>query len=51
MKHGTIICDCGQEFFFETVRKSVHCIRCGKWHDASDYPENEGLIEKTDEEE
>jgi len=41
MKYGTIKCECGKEFYFETVRNTVNCIGCGKEWDALEYPELE----------
>ncbi len=38
MHCGTINCECGQQFYFETVRRKLSCIRCGKEHDVTDYP-------------
>lgn len=41
VRYGTINCDCGQSFYFETVRKKVSCIKCDKEHDASTFPVKE----------
>lgn len=41
MKYGTIKCECGKEFYFETVRDTINCINCGKEYDVSGYPEKE----------
>jgi hypothetical protein len=30
MKKGNIKCECGQEFYYETIRDYVVCIKCGK---------------------
>ncbi len=46
MKYGTIFCECGQDFYFETVKKSVNCIRCGKRYDTNGYPEKEEFNEE-----
>ncbi|WP_167792032.1 hypothetical protein [Soehngenia longivitae] len=33
MKKGNIKCECGQEFYYETIRDFVVCIKCGKRHE------------------
>jgi len=33
MKKGNIICECGQEFYYETIRDYVVCIKCGERHE------------------
>ena len=33
MKKGNITCECGQEFYYETIRDYVVCIKCGKSHE------------------
>jgi len=30
MRKGIIKCDCGQEFYYETRRLVINCIKCGK---------------------
>lgn len=47
MKFGYIKCDCGQDFYFETVRDNVACINCDKEYDVSGYPEKEGEADET----
>jgi len=32
MREGNIKCDCGQEFYYETRRLVINCIKCGKEH-------------------
>lgn len=32
MRKGNIKCDCGQEFYYETKRLAINCIKCGKEH-------------------
>jgi len=32
MSMGSIKCDCGQEFYYETRRLVINCIKCGKEH-------------------
>ena len=32
MRKGSIKCDCGQEFYYETKRLVINCIKCGKEH-------------------
>lgn len=34
---GSIKCDCGQEFYFETVNTKINCIKCGKEYDVINY--------------
>lgn len=38
MKAGTINCVCGQQFYFESLAKTISCIKCNKVHDISLYP-------------
>lgn len=38
MYYGTINCDCGQEFYFETINTKIKCIHCSKEYDVKDYP-------------
>jgi len=33
MHKGTIKCDCGQDFYYETVRDFINCISCGKQYE------------------
>mgnify|MGYP000847078779 FL=1 len=33
MNKGTINCECGQEFYFETIRDFINCIHCGKQYE------------------
>ena len=37
MREGTIKCDCGQEFYFETTKDCVACIKCKKGHDVKSF--------------
>lgn len=30
MREGNIKCDCGQNFYFETKRPTISCIKCNK---------------------
>ncbi len=32
MREGNIKCDCGQEFYYETKKLVINCIKCGKEH-------------------
>lgn len=32
MRKGNIKCDCGQEFYYETRKLVINCIKCGKEH-------------------
>ena len=33
-----IKCDCGQEFYFETTKDYIACIKCKKIHDVKSFP-------------
>ena len=33
MVHGTLQCTCGQEFYFETTKDCIACVKCKKVHD------------------
>lgn len=39
MKCGTINCNCGQQFYFETNNTEIACIKCNNIHDTTKYPE------------
>jgi hypothetical protein len=45
MRYGKIDCECGQIFYFETIRSKVKCIKCGKEHDVSAFPFKEDIVE------
>lgn len=32
MRKGKIKCDCGNEFYFQSVREEVPCMGCGRMH-------------------
>lgn len=32
MRHGQINCECGNEFYFQSIRGNVPCMKCGKMH-------------------
>ena len=51
MKHGTINCKCGQQFYFESASNQINCIQCNLSHDISNYPEKSEIteVEFTDE--
>lgn len=36
MNKGTINCECGQEFYYETIRDFINCIHCGKQYEVKD---------------
>ena len=38
MIHGTLQCACGQEFYFETTRDYIACIKCKKRHNVKSFP-------------
>lgn len=37
MRCGTINCSCGQEFYFETTKEHIACIKCKKGHDVKSF--------------
>jgi RNA polymerase subunit RPABC4/transcription elongation factor Spt4 len=37
-RYGTIKCDCGQTFYFESQRLKINCLKCNKEYDISGYP-------------
>jgi hypothetical protein len=38
MRHGSINCDCGSLFYFETNASQIKCINCGKAYETKNYP-------------
>ena len=48
MIHGTLQCTCGQEFYFETTRDYIDCIKCKKRHDVKSFPIKEVEASGTD---
>lgn len=46
MKYGKIICNCGQEFYFETLNNFLNCISCGKRYDVESFEEMPENIEE-----
>lgn len=51
MKHGNIICSCGQLFYFESNNDTINCPSCGMIHNTASYPEKiEEPIEEVGEE-
>lgn len=48
MRQGQINCECGNEFYFQSLREQVPCMKCGKMHDNEGEPIPE--IEETQEE-
>lgn len=32
MKQGMIKCDCDNEFYFQSIRETIPCMKCGKMH-------------------
>ena len=32
MKQGQINCECGNAFFFQSIREEIPCMKCGKTH-------------------
>jgi hypothetical protein len=48
MNGGLINCECGQEFYCETVNDSIKCIRCGKSQNVYPLPEPEVIVEESD---
>lgn len=41
MKKGMIKCDCGNEFYFQSIREVVPCMACGKMHSNEGEPISE----------
>jgi len=48
MRKGNIKCDCGQEFYFETTKDYIACIKCKKIHDVRSFPIEEVEDDGTD---
>jgi hypothetical protein len=48
MIHGTLQCTCGQEFYFETTKDYIDCIKCKKRHDVKSFPIKEVEASGTD---
>ena len=51
MHHGDILCECGQQFYFETVNSGINCIACGAQFDVSSFPPKELVVLEEAEEE
>lgn len=49
MNGGLIHCQCGQEFYCETVNDTVTCIRCGEVHSVFPLPEPAPIEEPIEE--
>ena len=32
MKQGMIKCECGNEFYYESIKEYIPCMKCGKMH-------------------
>jgi hypothetical protein len=32
MKYGQKECECGNDFYFQSIRKEIPCMKCGKMH-------------------
>lgn len=47
MKQGKINCECGNEFYFESIQETIPCMKCGKMHKNEGGPVQieEGAIE------
>jgi len=41
MRGGNIKCDCGQEFYYETRRLTINCIKCNKEYSTATRPVKE----------
>ena len=39
MIKGYVKCECGQEFWFETIMPDIACIKCGKSYVTADHGE------------
>lgn len=51
MKHGTVNCKCGKEFYFETNNESVECVYCGLIHSTLGFDEKVEIVEELIDEE
>lgn len=36
MHKGEIVCECGQEFYYETIRNFINCISCGNEYEVKE---------------
>ena len=41
MKHGEIRCECGNVFYFQSIRKEIPCMKCGTMHPNNGEPVSE----------
>lgn len=44
MNKGYIKCECGQEFYFETIKVYINCIKCNKEYEVRDYIEDRSVM-------
>lgn len=49
MKQGMIYCECGNEFYFQSIRDNITCMKCGKMHKNEGDPVEEMAEEQEDE--
>lgn len=47
MRQGKIDCECGNEFYFQSIQEEIHCMKCGKMHknEGEPVPIKEEIIE------
>lgn len=50
MRQGQINCECGNEFYFQSIRETIPCMKCGKVHPNKGEPVPEIEEEETPEE-
>ena len=48
MRQGKINCECGNEFYYESIRESIPCMKCGKMNPNNGEPIQEEQIEATE---
>lgn len=49
MKQDTIKCECGNEFYFQSIRDYIPCMACGRMHPNEGAPVEELTEEKENE--
>lgn len=47
-RQGTIKCECSNEFYFQSIRKEIPCMKCGKMHPNNGEPVTEEPEEQTE---
>lgn len=51
MREGKIVCSCGNEFWFQSIRERIPCMACGELHLNDGTPVQEIQLEELPEEE